>query len=451
MIVLVTLTIGLVVWIVAWALRHQGVRRLPLHRDPHGHGGRRPDRAAVREQDPEGSSGHPGRALRPLRSPGRPAASRRLPAWRAAAAGRATTHRVHGDTLTVYAGAPAHGTWAASGEAALAGARRALSDAGGRAGAGACAWWRSRRPGRRTTHGIRAPWRPAPSVRSTTPPRSPTSGRWTGARRRSRSRSPTVRGLLQVSPTDGLTSLTVSPPGRPRAGPERYYPDEKRTFERVVPPDLQVARAMLGRVPPPRRAGSPWSTRRGSPSGSWRGRWRSAFAAPGTRRVLVEPLRDPSPRVARGRAGGRAPRRDPPLRAEGCFHATPCCVSWPPGSRRCPVIAGPELARPARAPGDAEAVTAAAPRPSAASGWQEAAALAGHARPEALYGYEAMSLVLDAIAAAGPDRAAVIAAAVRAPHRPEVGAEVRRSAWWNLGPGARPAAACLLRGAALSN
>ena len=34
-------------------------------------------------------------------------------------------------------------------------------------------------------------------------------------------------------------------------------------------------------------------------------------------------------------------------------------------------------------------------------------------RPEALYGYDAMSLVLDAIDAAGPDRAKVVAEALR--------------------------------------
>jgi branched-chain amino acid transport system substrate-binding protein len=55
-------------------------------------------------------------------------------------------------------------------------------------------------------------------------------------------------GLLQVSPGDGLTSLTQRPPGRPRAGPERYYPTDERSFVRVGPTDLQEAEYLLERV-----------------------------------------------------------------------------------------------------------------------------------------------------------------------------------------------------------
>jgi branched-chain amino acid transport system substrate-binding protein len=55
-------------------------------------------------------------------------------------------------------------------------------------------------------------------------------------------------GLLQVSPGDGLTSLTQRPPGRPRAGPERYYPSDERSFVRVGPTDLKEAEYLLERV-----------------------------------------------------------------------------------------------------------------------------------------------------------------------------------------------------------
>ena len=58
--------------------------------------------------------------------------------------------------------------------------------------------------------------------------------------------------LLQVSPLDGLTSLTRRPPGRPRAGPERYYPDERRSFLRLVPPDARIAREMVALARPAR-------------------------------------------------------------------------------------------------------------------------------------------------------------------------------------------------------
>jgi branched-chain amino acid transport system substrate-binding protein len=55
-------------------------------------------------------------------------------------------------------------------------------------------------------------------------------------------------GLLQVSPLDGLTSLTQRPPGRPRAGPERYYPSGSRSFVRIGPTDLGEARAIVERL-----------------------------------------------------------------------------------------------------------------------------------------------------------------------------------------------------------
>ena len=55
-------------------------------------------------------------------------------------------------------------------------------------------------------------------------------------------------GILQVSAGDGLTSLTREPPGRPRAGPARYYPTGVRNFLRLVPNDLLQAETMLEQV-----------------------------------------------------------------------------------------------------------------------------------------------------------------------------------------------------------
>jgi branched-chain amino acid transport system substrate-binding protein len=52
-------------------------------------------------------------------------------------------------------------------------------------------------------------------------------------------------GIAQLSPLDGLTSLTRIQPGGPRGGPERYYPNEKRTFARLVPGDLSQATALV--------------------------------------------------------------------------------------------------------------------------------------------------------------------------------------------------------------
>ena len=61
-------------------------------------------------------------------------------------------------------------------------------------------------------------------------------------------------GLLQVSPGDGLASLTRTPPGELlRGGPVRYYPSGRRTFLRLVQDDVQAARALLD-VPEIQRA-----------------------------------------------------------------------------------------------------------------------------------------------------------------------------------------------------
>ena len=52
-------------------------------------------------------------------------------------------------------------------------------------------------------------------------------------------------GMLQVSPTDGLTSLTRMPPGRPRSDPVRLRPRGERNFVRLTPNDLLLTEVML--------------------------------------------------------------------------------------------------------------------------------------------------------------------------------------------------------------
>ncbi len=53
------------------------------------------------------------------------------------------------------------------------------------------------------------------------------------------------KGIVQLSPLDGLTSLTEVQPGGPRGGPERFYPTGSRTFARLVPNDLSQATALV--------------------------------------------------------------------------------------------------------------------------------------------------------------------------------------------------------------
>jgi branched-chain amino acid transport system substrate-binding protein len=54
--------------------------------------------------------------------------------------------------------------------------------------------------------------------------------------------------LLQVSPQDGLTSLTRPDPAEPEAVPESYYPRGRRNFVRLAPTDAQQAEALVAWV-----------------------------------------------------------------------------------------------------------------------------------------------------------------------------------------------------------
>ena len=157
--------------------------------------------------------------------------------------------RVGGDRLTIYMSAPAHGVSAGAGRAAVEGATRALSDARGRAGGRTI-----RLVELASTDPGDSVWDPdiveAGAERATD---DPTAIAYLGELDLGGSAISVPvtnrRDLLQVSPADGLTSLTRTPPGRPRAGPERYYPEGRRSFVRLVPTDLAVSTAMLAEIP----------------------------------------------------------------------------------------------------------------------------------------------------------------------------------------------------------
>ena len=152
---------------------------------------------------------------------------------------------IEGDVATVYSSTPRHGVSAATAKEVLAGERRALAERGGRAG------------------GLRIRLRQLPATDSGDRLWDP--GRVAENAHRAAD-DPTAiaylgeldygatavslpitnnAGLLQVSPGDGLTSLTRRPPGRPRAGPERYYPTDRRSFVRVGPIDLTEAERIV--------------------------------------------------------------------------------------------------------------------------------------------------------------------------------------------------------------
>lgn len=157
--------------------------------------------------------------------------------------------RVKGDTATVYSSAPRHGASAAVASAVTAGERRALAEAGGRAGGLRIRLRQLPATDDQPDH----PWDPAlVSENASRATDDPTTIAYLGELDYGATAVslPITNnaGLLQVSPGDGLTSLTQRPPGRPRAGPERYYPSDADTFVRLGPTDLEEADYLVERA-----------------------------------------------------------------------------------------------------------------------------------------------------------------------------------------------------------
>ena len=154
--------------------------------------------------------------------------------------------RVPGHTLTIYSSLPRHGVGARVGAAFAAGEQLALADAHGHVG--------SRRV-RLVDLDDSDPGGPiwSPSVVEENARRAvadPTTIAYIGELDLGGSAVsvPVTNdsNVLQVSPGDGLTSLTRSDPGGSTAsGPERYYPSDRRTFLRLVPTDRLQAQTLV--------------------------------------------------------------------------------------------------------------------------------------------------------------------------------------------------------------
>lgn len=154
---------------------------------------------------------------------------------------------IRGHVLTLYASRPTEGPSAATGRAVAAGERQALADAGARAGR-----YRIRLIELSASKPGGGNWDPGQV--------SENAGRAADDKRAiayigelnlgaSAVSVPVTNevGLLQVSPADGLASLTEQPP-RSAAGPERYFPTGRRTFLRLVPDDIVEARLIVDRM-----------------------------------------------------------------------------------------------------------------------------------------------------------------------------------------------------------
>jgi len=335
--------------------------------------------------------------------------------------GQTDTNRVRGDTLTVYSSGPSHGVSADAAEAVFVGQRRALRQAGGRAGGRRIRLVRlaATRPGD-------ALWDPGTVKANAERARDdPSAIAYLGELDYGGSAVslPVTNraGLLQVSPTDGLTSLTRAPPGRPRAGPERYYPEDQRTFARLVPTDLVVAEQMVSLLRARQVDRVAILHREGIAD-----RELTAVLAQRLRRAGIEPafaesLRDDVeavPELIRKLAASRA-EAVVYLGARGPATAAALAgvAARLPGV---PVLGSAGLAGSAPAgpaPRELRAITPVLPsRQQPESGRRVLAALRREhrvtVRPEALYGFASMRLVLQAIDRAGPDRRSVVRAAL---------------------------------------
>jgi branched-chain amino acid transport system substrate-binding protein len=154
---------------------------------------------------------------------------------------------IRGGVLTVYSSRPTHGPSAATARAVAAGQRQALTDAGGRAGR-----YRVRLEELSASTPGSGNWDPGQvSENASLAAKDPRAIAYLGELNLGASAVsvPVTNdaGLLQVSPGDGLASLTQAPP-RSAAGPERYFPSGHRSFLRLVPDDLSQARLIVERM-----------------------------------------------------------------------------------------------------------------------------------------------------------------------------------------------------------
>jgi branched-chain amino acid transport system substrate-binding protein len=333
--------------------------------------------------------------------------------------------RVKGDSATVYVSVPRAGVAAPAGRAVVAGARLALEDAGGRAGG-----LRIRLRTLSSTEPGEEVWKPdlvnANADDAVEDPRAIAYLGELGFGGSAVSLPVTNAGrLLQASPTDGLTSLTRTPPGRPRSDPVRLRPSGERNFVRLTPNDLLLTEVML-----------------------------ELMRERGTERLAVIFDQEVYGRELAAQIMARARRDGPePLEAEeyrGKVDEIPDIVdrvaAGRPGAVAIAGVAGPGTGRmlaalDARLPGipvyatsgmlerdpdrpipraplSVEALTPLLPAGELPRAGREVIRRAGElagpeaARPEAAYSYDAMRLILDAVERGGRERARVAAAAL---------------------------------------
>ncbi len=335
--------------------------------------------------------------------------------------GDASSTRITSDTLTIYTSLPLRGEREADGRAVLRGQKLALQEAGGRVGSldiGLVALDNTR-----TSTGRWDPRQVAANAREAA--ENPSTIAYIGDLDSGASAVsvPIVNeiGVLQVSPLSGYTGLTqVADKGEPA----KYYPSAKRTFARLVPTG---AREALGLADWLRDLGISRVTlahdglQEGLGHGTELERVLRQAGVAVVRSIRVDPSDDPpdvagalrdvlrGPAVALVYAGGSTSTASALLGA---------VAERAPGKQLFATsgVAGPRLAE---GLAELETVRVVSPLLPLAERPPAARRMAARYRelfdapppPSALYGYEAMRSILDAIGRAGKngnDRQAVI-------------------------------------------
>ena len=314
--------------------------------------------------------------------------------------------------LAVYSSVPRHGVLAEEGRAVAAGQRLALEDAGRRAGG---------RPVRLVeldSGSADDPWDPAAiEAGAERAADDPGAVAYLGelALGGSAVSVPVTNseGLLQVSPGDGLPSLTRPAPGGGGEGPARYYPEGERTFLRLVPHGGLQAQALVD-----------WARERDARSLAVV-RDEGPFGQELTSWVLDTAQRARIPIEAERIRAGADDQED--LAAEVAERRPGAViVAVSAGEDAARVVAALRRALPAAALLGSSALAAAPPAgvdfldphlPAREHGDRARRLLArlrGSPGAAALYGYESMRLVLEAIESARPGATGARAAVARA-------------------------------------
>jgi branched-chain amino acid transport system substrate-binding protein len=223
-------------------------------------------------------------------------------------------------------------------------------------------------------------------------------------------------GILQVSPSNTAIGLTEDGPGAEPGEPDRYYPSGRRTFGRVIPND-QVqggAAATLLRDLGVKRLFV-------AHDGEVYGRGLANLVAQAARARGIRVVR--SRRLARrGRNAAALAREARRRRADGLFYggvtANGAVRLWRAMARNRRLrwlVGGDGVAEtgftrriPRRTRRKTRVMIDRLAPEGYPAGGQEILAALGAPDPYALYGYEAMRLVLDSLARGGPTRQGVI-------------------------------------------